>query len=264
MHILHHAHLGSQASLHVPSVLFWRAGAALHGRLQKIDVFLKANRSFCPELVWVPAPNAKQLLGKQFQRTKGSRMGEQSSQPPPMAPGHCTVSSQKSQQITKLIGKPPGSLARGSGGLAGGIPPQEVTACFVVAKIHFWRIILRGLWIYFAATGGAVLVGQEAEECMGPVPGVSPAGAVPHGCSPEPPQNSQSISTIPGAFVRVPQEQTLCPQTGTPCPGGCQGRGLGSAQSAPKCFSRSSHLPLPTNGGDFHLLSSGKPPAKLI
>lgn len=27
----------------VTTVLFWRAGTALHGRLQKIDVFLKAN-----------------------------------------------------------------------------------------------------------------------------------------------------------------------------------------------------------------------------
>lgn len=57
---------------HVPAVPFWRAGAALYGRLRKIDVFLKANRSFCPEMVWVPAPNAKQLLGRQFQSTKGS------------------------------------------------------------------------------------------------------------------------------------------------------------------------------------------------
>lgn len=97
---MEHAHftpytLGkAKPGLYVPSVLFWRAGAALHGRLQKIDVFLKANQRFCPETVWVPAPNAKQLLGKQFQSTKGSRMGEQSRQPPSMAPGDCTVPSQ--------------------------------------------------------------------------------------------------------------------------------------------------------------------------
>lgn len=33
---------------HMPSVLFWRADNALHGRLRKIDVFLKANESFLP------------------------------------------------------------------------------------------------------------------------------------------------------------------------------------------------------------------------
>lgn len=91
----------AQPGLHVPSVQFWRAGAALHGRLQKIDVFLKENQSFCPETVQAPAPNAEQLLGRQFQSTKGSRMGEQSSQPPPMAPGDCTVPSQKPQQRIK-------------------------------------------------------------------------------------------------------------------------------------------------------------------
>lgn len=54
----------AQPGLHVPSVQFWRAGAALHGRLQKIDVFLKENQSFCPETVQAPAPNAEQLLGR--------------------------------------------------------------------------------------------------------------------------------------------------------------------------------------------------------
>lgn len=100
----------AKPGLHVPSVPFWRAGAALHGRLQKIDVFLKANWSFCPETVWAPAPNAKQLLGKQFQSTKGSGMREQSSEPPPVALGDCTVPSQKSQQIMKLLGKHPKEL----------------------------------------------------------------------------------------------------------------------------------------------------------
>lgn len=73
----------TKPGLHVPSVLFWRAGAALHGRLQKIDVFLKANRSFCPETVWAPAPNAKQLLGKADSKHKGEQDGgaEQSALP---------------------------------------------------------------------------------------------------------------------------------------------------------------------------------------
>lgn len=77
----------------VPAVLFWRAGAALHCRLQKIDVFLKANESFCPEMARAPAPNAKQLLGRQFRSTKGSGTQEQSTQPPPMAPGEHAVPS---------------------------------------------------------------------------------------------------------------------------------------------------------------------------
>lgn len=109
MHTLHQIYLGkpSQACLCPLSSFGGQEGAALHGRLQKIDVFLKANWSFCPETVWAPAPNAKQLLGKQFQSTEGSRIGEQSSQPPPVASEDCTVPSQKSQQITKLIGKHP-------------------------------------------------------------------------------------------------------------------------------------------------------------
>lgn len=57
---------------HLPGVPFWRASAALQGRLQKIDVVLKTNESFCPEAAWAPAPNAKQLLRRQFQSTKGS------------------------------------------------------------------------------------------------------------------------------------------------------------------------------------------------
>lgn len=96
-----------------------------------------------------------------------------------------------------------------------------------------------------------------------------------HGChhlefflmaaAPQPPLNSHSISTIPSPLVGVAQEHLLCPQTATLCLRGFQGRGMGSAQSAPRCsLHRSSHLPLPTNGGDFRLLSSGKPPAKVI
>lgn len=66
-------------------------------------------------------------------------MGEQSSQPPPVPPGDYTVSSQKSQQIIKLIGNPPQEIWPVVLGVwLVEFPPQEVTACFVVAKIHSW------------------------------------------------------------------------------------------------------------------------------
>lgn len=89
----------------VTAVPFWRAGTALHGRLQKIDVFLKANESFCPETAQASAPHAKQLLGRQFQSTKGSRMWDQSAQPPPTVSGDHAVPSQNPQQRIKYEGK---------------------------------------------------------------------------------------------------------------------------------------------------------------
>lgn len=60
--------------------------------------------------------------------------------------------------------------------------------------------------------GPAVLVGQEAEKCMGPVPGVSPAGVLPHSCSPQPPLNSHSISTIPNPLVGVDKSISCAPK----------------------------------------------------
>lgn len=172
----------------VPAVPFWRAGAALHGRLQKIDVFLKANESFCPETVRAPAPNTKQLLGRQFQSTKGSGTREQSAQPPPTAPGDHAVPSRKSQQRIKHAGKKsPRSPARGPGGLGCGIPAWEVVACFVVAMVasaarravlpdplledHFGGGCSSGFILQAAAAGGTCCAGGTAStEVQGTCP----------------------------------------------------------------------------------------------
>lgn len=190
----------AKPGLRVPSVLFWRAGAALHGRLQKIDVFLKANRSFCPETVWAPAPNAKQLLGKQFQSTKGSRLGEQSTQLPPVAPGDCTVPSQKSQQRIKHRAKKPQEIWPMVPGVwVGGCPlkwswpvlwwPRPTHRGSFGGGCHWWEpLCWRG---------------------RGPFPGLSPAPPL----WLLPPLNPHRVSTTPNPLAGVAQEHLLCPQT---------------------------------------------------
>lgn len=85
-----------------------------------------------------------------------------------------------------------------------------------------------GFILEAAATGGTSCAGGAGSR---EVHGTCPRGVtstLPHGCSPQPPQNSHSVSTIPSVFVRVAQEHLLCPQIATPCPEGFQGWDLHS------------------------------------
>lgn len=85
--------------------------------------------------------------------------------------------------------------------------------------------------------GPAVLVGQEAEKCRGPVPGVSPAGALPSGCSPPGTPKLPQHQHHPKFLCWGDTRASCGPPNRHPVPRGLSGQRVGICAVSPEVLS---------------------------
>lgn len=227
-------------------------------------------RVFCPDTARAPALNAKQLLGRQSESTKGSRTWQQSSQPPPMAPR--TVPSfpeSHNRELNMQEKYLQGFSVRGFWAVASPLRRSLFHGGhggICCSGRIYWSIILGGFSMalfcrrQLLLLGPAAAGGQQAEKCGGPIPAVSPAAAPSASFVFEPAHSKASLRLMlqesgggwcrainllctshhqtPAASALSPhvgmaQQHLTCPQTATPSQGVLQSRGLGPAQSQP-------------------------------